>query len=68
MDLHQEAMAELETVLESPWGLPAMPELKTRAVNRYVECRVQICLCIIYSKLQSPYNTTARTKSKKRPR
>ncbi|KAF5300403.1 hypothetical protein FQA39_LY02202 [Lamprigera yunnana] len=30
MDLHQEAMADLEMVLESSWGLPVMPELKTR--------------------------------------
>lgn len=36
MDLHQEALAELEaTLLDNPWGLPVMPELKTRTINRY---------------------------------
>ncbi|KAK4881258.1 hypothetical protein RN001_004577 [Aquatica leii] len=33
MDLHQETMADLEMVLESSWGLPVMPEIKTRNRN-----------------------------------
>ncbi|KRT85480.1 FERM domain containing protein [Oryctes borbonicus] len=33
MDLHQEAMAALETVLDTPWGPPAMPELRTITRN-----------------------------------
>lgn len=34
MDLHQEAMAAVETAMETPWGPPAMPELRTRARNK----------------------------------
>ncbi|XP_031358512.1 uncharacterized protein LOC116182151 [Photinus pyralis] len=30
MDLHQEAMADLEMALESSWGLPIMPEIRSR--------------------------------------
>ncbi|XP_049820356.1 tyrosine-protein phosphatase non-receptor type 13 isoform X3 [Aethina tumida] len=34
MDLHQEAMAALEVALDTPWGPPAMPELRPRTRNR----------------------------------
>ncbi|GJQ69615.1 hypothetical protein Trydic_g6706 [Trypoxylus dichotomus] len=33
MDLHQEAMAALETAFDTPWGPPAMPELRTITRN-----------------------------------
>ncbi|XP_071051565.1 tyrosine-protein phosphatase non-receptor type 13-like isoform X2 [Onthophagus taurus] len=33
MDLHQEAMAALETALDTPWGPPAMPELRSLTRN-----------------------------------
>lgn len=36
MDLHQESMAALETALDTPWGPPAMPELRHLNRNRYV--------------------------------
>lgn len=34
MDLYQEAMAAVELALDTPWGPPAMPELKPRTKNR----------------------------------
>ncbi|KAG5898827.1 hypothetical protein JTB14_018787 [Gonioctena quinquepunctata] len=34
MDLHQEATAGLEVSMETPWGPPAMPELRPRTKNR----------------------------------
>ncbi|XP_044258663.1 FERM and PDZ domain-containing protein 2-like [Tribolium madens] len=34
MDLHQEAMAAVELALDTPWGPPAMPELRPRTRNR----------------------------------
>lgn len=35
MDLHQEAMAALELAMETtPWGPPAMPELRPLNRNR----------------------------------
>lgn len=34
MDLHQEAMAAVELAYETPWGPPAMPELKPRTSQR----------------------------------
>nr|XP_023012929.1 tyrosine-protein phosphatase non-receptor type 13-like [Leptinotarsa decemlineata] len=34
MDLHREAMAALEIAMDTPWGPPAMPELRPRTKNR----------------------------------
>ncbi|XP_018565940.1 uncharacterized protein LOC108906965 [Anoplophora glabripennis] len=34
MDLHQEAMAAVELAMDTPWGPPAMPELRPRTRNR----------------------------------
>ncbi|KAL3277651.1 hypothetical protein HHI36_012997 [Cryptolaemus montrouzieri] len=34
MDLHQEAMAAIEMALDTPWGPPAMPELRPRTSHK----------------------------------
>ncbi|KAK9884486.1 hypothetical protein WA026_007328 [Henosepilachna vigintioctopunctata] len=34
MDLHQEAMAAIELALDTPWGPPAMPELRPRTSHK----------------------------------
>lgn len=36
MDLYQEAMASIESIVDVPWGPPAMPELLPRNRNRWV--------------------------------
>ncbi|KAK5649235.1 hypothetical protein RI129_000264 [Pyrocoelia pectoralis] len=57
MDLHQEAMADLEMALESSWGLPMMPEIRSRKRTMTETSTTALNLPKPWTALSRPNNT-----------